>query len=86
MLHNYASCPSIACNLCDAYGDGYSRGKASAVFEILNVGTDHLSGCGCTPCKVRRTLQLDGGPELPRITPDALEAPAIAEVGPKTTL
>ena len=60
MLHDYAGCQSLACALCDAYGDGYSRGKASAVFEILNVGTDHLSGCGCTPCKVRRRLESSG--------------------------
>ena len=64
---------------------GYSAGKAAAVFEILNAGADHLKDCGCTPCGVRRTLQLDRGPEIPRITPESLEAPAIAAIGTKTT-
>ena len=70
MLHDYAACESLACDLCDAYGDGYSAGKAAAFFEILNVGSDHLKDCGCTPCGVRRTLQTDRGAGLLNITPE----------------
>ena len=26
MMHEYAACEDLACELCDAYGDGYSAG------------------------------------------------------------
>ena len=31
--HNYAGCQDSACTLCDAYSDGYTRGKDKGVFE-----------------------------------------------------
>lgn len=36
MAHEYASCQSALCALCDAYGDGYTAGKDKANWELLN--------------------------------------------------
>ena len=36
MEHEYASCQSALCALCDAYGDGYTAGKGKANWELLN--------------------------------------------------
>ena len=32
MNHNSTGCQDQACDLCDAYGDGYSMGKAKGLF------------------------------------------------------
>ena len=61
--HDYAGCERPACGRCDAYGDGYSSGKASAHFEIAAVldASDHAAGCGCQPCiTIRAVLEWAG--------------------------
>ena len=48
-LHDYASCADAACQRCDDYGDGYSRGKEACNSE-LRAWSPHAPGCGCGPC------------------------------------
>ena len=55
MLHDPAGCDLPVCQLCDAYGDGYSVGKRRA-FEDVRAVLDghHGPGCGCEPCRLIR--------------------------------
>ena len=58
MTHDPALCDRHSCTRCDAYGDGYARGKEKAYFEVRAVldGLDHARGCGCEPCKLIRDV------------------------------
>ena len=50
--HDYAECQDQACDLCDANDEGYSDGKAQALFEAA-IATCHISTtpeCRCSPC------------------------------------
>ena len=52
MNHNYTGCQDSACDLCAAHGEGYSAGKAKALFECA-IATGHMSAtpeCRCSPC------------------------------------
>ena len=54
MTHNYSRCPYEVCALCDAYGDGYSRGKDKGVFEsalaTIHMSTMNLDCQCCSAC------------------------------------
>ena len=58
MAHDVALCDRAVCSICDAYGDGYASGKASAYFEVRTRldGGDHARGCGCEPCRLIRDV------------------------------
>ena len=58
-MHEYAGCEDLACELCDAYGDGYSAGKDKLEDELRSrLKTRHAAGCGCRPCKLIRAVGL----------------------------
>ena len=68
--HDPAYCELEVCGRCDAYGDGFSAGKAAAHFEtrVWELGA-HATGCGCMLCEtirqvVRKVLQAAGEPVL----------------------
>ena len=57
MIHDYSGCQEEGCDLCAAHGEGYSAGKAKALFEAA-IATCHMSA---TPeCRVL-TMR---GPEI----------------------
>ena len=50
--HDYAECQDQACDLCDAHDEGYSDGKAEALFECA-IAACHMAAtpeCRCSPC------------------------------------
>ena len=51
MHHDPALCDLPVCAQCDAYGAGYSVGKAKAHLELrsLKLGPPHAEACGCEP-------------------------------------
>ena len=51
MSHNYSGCQLPACELCDAYNEGYAAGKDKAHAE-LRAGDylSHPDEDGCAPC------------------------------------
>ena len=54
--HDYSGCQDSACDLCAAHGEGYSMGKAKALFECA-IATCHISAtpeCRCSPCTALR--------------------------------
>ena len=54
--HDYTGCQDPACDLCDAHGEGYSAGKAKALFECA-IAACHMSTtpeCRCSPCTALR--------------------------------
>ena len=56
--HNYAGCQDSACDLCAAHGDGYSAGKAKALFECA-LATIHMRTrpeCRCSPCTALKSV------------------------------
>ena len=61
MSHDYAGCQdSAACDLCDAYSDGYSAGKAKALFECA-LAVIHMRTrpeCWCSPCTALKSVPL----------------------------
>ena len=68
MNHNSTGCQDQACDLCDAYGDGYSMGKAKGLFEAA-IAVGHMSampGCGCGPCVSLRSATHALGEGEPR--------------------
>ncbi len=58
MTHDPAYCTEVEiCDRCDAYGDGYSAGKAKAHEETRAVVQGrHAQGCGCEPCITVRVV------------------------------
>ena len=51
--HEPAHCEREGCGKCDAYGDGYARGKAAGLTELIHMGPgDHGVGCKCDRCLV----------------------------------
>ena len=51
--HEPALCALPACPECDAYGLGYTHGKAKLADEVrwtLRDKRGHAAGCGCAPC------------------------------------
>ena len=72
--HDPALCPRPVCSECDAYGDGYARGKAKALEEVLDAQHNaHADECRCDPCRVYLDL----------IAPEVLDraSAALAHVG-----
>ena len=60
MTHNYSRCPYEVCALCDAFGDGYARGKDKGVFESA-LATIHMRTephCACSACAALRSVPL----------------------------
>ena len=54
--HDYAECQDQACDLCDAHDEGYSDGKAEALFECA-IAACHMAAtpeCRCSPCTALR--------------------------------
>ena len=49
-LRDWTACDDPLYKLCDAYGVGYSAGKASCHSE-LRAWSPHTPRCGCEPCK-----------------------------------
>ena len=41
-----------------SYAEGYAAGKDKAYFEVEMALQDdtHASGCGCRPCRIKRTV------------------------------
>ena len=71
MTHDPALCPAPVCALCDAYGDGYTAGKAALNSEFRNglAAPAHATDCGCRPClMVQAVLErlVDDAPLTPR--------------------
>ena len=60
MAHDVALCDRAVCSICDAYGDGYASGKASAYFEVRT----RLDGGG--PCARMRVRTLPPHPRRDR--------------------
>ena len=60
MTHNYSRCPYEVCALCDAYGDGYSRGKDKALFEcaLAVIHWQSNPDCHCSACTALRSVPL----------------------------
>ena len=57
MRHDPALCTLNVCGRCDAYGDGYSRGKSKSYQEIKAVLLNpHGPDCGCQPCLVVKSV------------------------------
>ena len=56
--HAFGRCDDLACELCDAYDDGYSAGKDKMAAEIEAVldAKNHAAGCGCRPCQLIRAV------------------------------
>ena len=60
MSHDPALCPRPACSECDAYGDGYTRGKSKAFAEVTEAATSgHTPDCGCQPCRIAARVALN---------------------------
>ena len=58
--HNYSGCQEEVCDLCAAYGDGYSRGKEKALFEAA-LATIHMRtepDCACSVCTALKSVPL----------------------------
>ena len=57
--HDPALCLKTACDLCDVYAEGYSRGKDAAYSEIQArlCSGHHGDDCGCRPCLIVRRIQ-----------------------------
>ena len=58
--HDYAGCQDSACDLCAAHSDGYSAGKAKALFECA-LATIHMRTrpeCRCSPCTALKSVFL----------------------------
>ena len=70
--HDYAECQDQACDLCDANDEGYSDGKAQALFEAA-IATCHISTtpeCRCSSCvglryAIRTMSEGTPGPSAP---------------------
>ena len=43
---------------CGCYTEGYAAGKDKAYFEVITSleGPPHAAGCGCQPCRIKRTV------------------------------
>ena len=66
MTHDFAGCTDLACELCDAYGDGYSAGKDKLEHELrARLQTRHAAGCGCRPCVLVRAVGLASNSRSP---------------------
>ena len=67
MSHDYAGCQDSACDLCAAHGEGYSAGKAKALFECA-IATGHMAAtpkCRCSPCVGLRYAMFTLGESTP---------------------
>ena len=60
MTHNYSRCPYEVCALCEAYGDGYSRGKDKGVFEsaLATIHMRTMPDCQCSACTALKSVPL----------------------------
>ena len=60
MTHNYSRCPYEVCALCEAYGDGYSRGKDKGVFEsaLATIHMRTMPDCACSACTALKSVPL----------------------------
>ena len=57
MTSHYDTCTDPLCVRCDAYGDGYSRGKEKAFWEVRTWHPkEHAPSCGCNPCMAARSV------------------------------
>lgn len=54
--HDVTLCKLPTCDACDAFKEGYERGKAKAYFEIEVWDNRHPPECGCTPCRIVRGI------------------------------
>ena len=65
-LSHYDTCTDPLCVRCDAYGDGYSRGKDKAFFEVQRwIPGQHSALCGCEPCLTVKLILVNVGAKLP---------------------
>ena len=58
--HNYTGCQERVCTLCDAYSDGYMRGKDKALFEsaLAVIHWQSEPDCQCSACNALRSVPL----------------------------
>ena len=58
--HDYDGCQDQACDLCAAYGDGYSAGKDKALFEcaLAVIHWQSEPDCACSACTALRSVPL----------------------------
>ena len=54
--HDPALCSLAACELCDVFADGYTRGKAKGFFEIEIWDGSHAHTCGCESCRLVKLI------------------------------